>query len=256
MARKYVKKTDRGQYGSQKLADALKGISDGIPLIRVSKEFGIPARTLRRHRDRKVQVPGSVTLGRHAPALREDVEKELHDHIKRMEHSLYGLTVRDVQQLAFDLAEHYDLSHPFSKTKKRADKDWLHGFFKRYGDLSVRNPQGTNLSRAVGFDRPKVQQFFALYKDLLQKHQYKPSQIWNMDESGISTVHVPGKIVASKGARQVSKITSGERGRTVTVICSMSAAGTFLPPMLIYPRKRMVDALMSGAPCTTVCGML
>jgi len=93
---------------------------------------------------------------------------------------------------------------------------------------------------------------FALYKDLLQKHQYKPSQIWNMDESGIFTVHIPGKIVASKGARQVSKITSGERGRTVTVICSMSAAGTFLPPMLIYPRKRMVDALMSGAPPQSV----
>jgi len=252
MARKYVKKTDRGQYGNLKLVDALKAISDGIPLIRVSKEYGIPARTLRRHRDRKVKVPGSVLLGRHAPALPEVVEKELHDHIKNMEQLLYGLSVRDVQQLAFDIAEHYGLNHPFSKMKKRAGKDWLQGFFKRHGDLSVHSPQGTNLSRAVGFNKPKVQQFFALYKDLLQKHSYRPSQVWNMDESGISTVHEPGKIIASKGARQVSKMTSGERGSTVTVICAMNAAEMHLPPMIIFPRKRMVDTLMNGAPPQSV----
>jgi len=68
MARKYVKKTDRGQYGNLKLVDALKAISDGVPLIRVSKEYRIPAHTLRRHQDRKVQVQGSVLLGRHAQA--------------------------------------------------------------------------------------------------------------------------------------------------------------------------------------------
>ena len=69
-----------------------------------------------------------------------------------------------------------------------------------------------------------------------------------MDETGISTVHEPGKIVASKGAKQVSKITSGERGSIVTVICAMSASGTHLPPMLVLPRKRMVETLMNGAP--------
>ena len=248
MVRNYIKKSDRGQYGNKKLADALKAILDGVPLIKVSKECGIPARTLRRHRDKKVQVPGSVNLGRHVPALPPEIEKEIHEHIKNMEQSLYGLTVRDVQRLAFDIAEHYNLDHPFSRIKRRAGKDWVRGYFKRFGDLSVRTPQGTNISRAVGFNRPKVQQFFDLYKDVLQKHQYLPSHIWNMDESGVSTVHEPGKIVATKGAKQVSKMTSGERGPTVTVICCMNAAGTYVPPMMIFPRKRMIDTLMNGAP--------
>ena len=69
-----------------------------------------------------------------------------------------------------------------------------------------------------------------------------------MDETGIKNVHKPPKIVATKGARQVSKITSGERDFTVTVICAMNAVGTYLPPMLIFPRKRMADVLMVGAP--------
>ena len=73
-----------------------------------------------------------------------------------------------------------------------------------------------------------------------------------MDETGTTCVHRPAKIVASKGVRQVSKITSGERGKTVTVICAMSAVGSFLPPLFIFPRKRMVDLLVNGAPPQSV----
>jgi hypothetical protein len=53
-----------------------------------------------------------------------------------------------------------------------------------------------------------------------------------MDETGITNVQKPGKIVSTKGVRQVSRMTSGERGSTVTVICAMSAAGVYLPPTL------------------------
>ena len=60
------------------------------------------------------------------------------------------------------------------------------------------------------------------------------------------------KILATKGVRQVAKMTSGERGSTVTVICAMSAAGVYLPPMMIFPRKRMLDILMNGAPPQSV----
>ena len=60
--------------------------------------------------------------------------------------------------------------------------------------------------------------------------------------------NVPVNIVATKGIKQVSKMTSGERGKTVTVICAMSAAGTYLPPIMIFPRKRMIESLMAGAP--------
>ena len=80
MVRTYVKKTERGQYGNKNLEDELKAVND-----RTSKEYGKPARTLRRHRDNKVQQPGKVALGRHLPALPSHVEKELHDHIQTMD---------------------------------------------------------------------------------------------------------------------------------------------------------------------------
>ena len=83
---------------------------------------------------------------------------------------------------------------------------------------------------------------------MLQQNKYEPSKIWNMDETGITRVHWPGNVVASKGVRQVAKITSGECSNTVTVVGAMSAVGTGMPPMFLYPRKLMVEVLMNGAP--------
>jgi hypothetical protein len=64
MVRHYVKKTDRGSYGNEKLRKALQELEKGIPLLRVSVAHGIPRRTLRRHRDNLVTCPGTVSLGR------------------------------------------------------------------------------------------------------------------------------------------------------------------------------------------------
>ena|SRR6218665_902606 len=121
---------------------------------------------------------------------------------------MYGLTVNDVKHLAFEIAESYHLKHPFNKFSGKAGRDWLNGFFHQYPDLSIRCPQATNLSCAVVFNRPQMQRFYALYKEVLQKRQFFPSQIWNMDETGITNVHRPVNIVAMKGIKQVSKMTS------------------------------------------------
>jgi hypothetical protein len=70
-----------------------------------------------------------------------------------------------------------------------------------------------------------------------------------MDETGISAVpaSVP-KIVTTKGKRTVCKVTSGEKGQTVTAVCCMSASGLYVPPALIFPRKRMPPDLFSNSP--------
>ena len=67
----------------------------------------------------------------------------------------------------------------------------------------------------------------------------KPMQIFNIDETGVSVVHKVGKVVAEVG-RKVWSITSGERGKTHTVVTCISASGFVLPPCLIYPRKKAV----------------
>ena len=63
-----------------------------------------------------------------------------------------------------------------------------------------------------------------------------------------TAVHKPGPIITKKGQKQVGKITSGERGKTVTILCSMNAHGRHIPPFMIFTRKKMNDHLLLGSP--------
>ena len=252
MPRKYKRVSDRGKYGQPSLTAALDAIKNGCSLKKAERDFGVPRKKLRRHRDGKVRTPGTASLGGCMTVLHLEFERQLVVHIQTMEGALFGLTTVDVRKIAYQLAEKLHINHRFNTTSKMAGLDWFRGFLSRHPELSIRSPQGTSLTRAVGFNRPKVNQFFELYKQLLSTGHYDGTKIWNMNETGITTVQKLTKIVATKGKRQVSKITSGERGQLVTAICCMSAAGQFTPPMLIFSRARMSDLLMQGAPVGSV----
>lgn len=43
-------------------------------------------------------------------------------------------------------------------------------------------------------------------------------------------------------------VTSAEQGETVTVVVCISAAGSYMPPMLIFPRERMQQEFQTGLP--------
>lgn len=74
-----------------------------------------------------------------------------------------------------------------------------------------------------------------------------------MDETGLSTV--PSKtsnVVTPKGKKNICKISSAERGETITVVCCMSATGIYVPPALILPRQRLNPHLFKHAPPGTL----
>ena len=254
MVRNYKRKTKRGSYGAEGLQRALDSVKNGMSLRKAENNFGVSRKTLRRHLQGKVKQVGSNKLGRHLNTFSVEIEQDLVKHIQMMEKALFGLTTTDIRRLAFDMAERLRLKYPFNTSSRQAGKDWLSGFLKRHPELTIRVPEATSMSRAVGFNRPKVDQFFTVYEEVLSKNAYGPQSIWNMDETGITNVQKPGKVLATKGVRQVGKITSAERGATVTVICAMNASGSYIPKMLIFPRKRLIDQPMKGAPPGSIGG--
>lgn len=246
MVRTYKRTTNRGGYGTEALSAAVEAVRNGTPVKAAARMYGIAPRTIRRHRDLNVCNPGMAKLGSKETVFKPEYETLLVTHVQEMEKAMFGLTTVDMRRLAYDLAVHLKINHPFKN--KCAGVDWLKGFLRRHPNLSVRSPEATSLSRAVGFNRPQVARFYDVFKEALDKTNADALRVWNMDETGLSNVHKPVNIIATKGARAVGKITSGERGKTVTVICALNAAGTFVPPTFIYPRKRMVQSLMNGAP--------
>lgn len=78
--------------------------------------------------------------------------------------------------------------------------------------------------------------FFVNLKTVLNRYNFGPGDIYNMDETGITTVQKSNKIVARRGFKQVGRITSAERGTLVTLAFAVSALGNNVPPYFIFPR--------------------
>ncbi|XP_033231538.1 jerky protein homolog-like [Belonocnema kinseyi] len=187
--------------------------------------------------------------GRNKTVFSEAQEAELVTHIVAMEERFFGLTLTDIRELAFQLAELNNLSHSFNKEKKKAGKDWLYGFLVRHPELSLRNPEKTSLARAKGFNRTVVQSFCDLLESIYTKYEILPTHIYNVDETGISTVpNKPSRVIALRGKKQVGALSSGERGALVTAEICMNAVGNFMPTMFVFPRKRENPMLLDDGP--------
>jgi len=76
----------------------------------------------------------------------------------------------------------------------------------------------------------------------------KPACVYNCDESGLSLVPDTQKILGKKGKRNVYQIISGERGVLTTVLPCYNAAGDYIPPLVLYKGKRLVDGLKAHMP--------
>lgn len=129
-----------------------------------------------------------------------------------------------------------------------AGKDWFHNFMQRNG-LVLRRAEHTSQARAEGFNKQSVSVFFYLLESLQNQYSFSASDIYNVDECGVSVnPKCSHKVVAIKGQRQVGGLVALERGRTVTVEMCMSAAGQFMPQMVIFPLVKENKEYLVGAP--------
>ena len=71
-----------------------------------------------------------------------------------------------------------------------------------------------------------------------------------MDESRLSLDLKPSKVIALKGAKKVHCRTSGNKMQ-ITILACANAAGTVIPPMVIFEGKRLNPEWTKGeVPCT------
>jgi hypothetical protein len=120
---------------------------------------------------------------------------------------------------------------------RQASSDWLSSFLKRKKTLSIRTPQVMSLGRAASFNKHNVQTFFSNLAQVYDKHKFQGQDIYNVDETAVTTVQRPTRIVAKKGVKQVGAVTSAERGSLVTMAVAVSAIGNYTSPFFVFARK-------------------
>lgn len=184
MPRKYKKRTDRRRWKKDELQRALQAIRDGFSVHKASKVFEIPRSTLIRY----MKNPSSVSEKPRAAVFSPEQELEMVNHILDLQSRLYGLTSHDIREMAFELAEKNKLTHRFNRKARLAGWDWFYGFMERHPTISMRAPEGTSAARARAFNKPSVDRFYDVLENKLDATRYTPSQIYNVDETGVSTV--------------------------------------------------------------------
>ncbi|XP_047002592.1 MFS-type transporter clz9-like [Schistocerca americana] len=224
-------------------------IENAKPQRVAARMYGIPLSTLR---DRlKTGDCSKVNLGR-KPIFSKEQEDNTAEHVLLLAKTFYEISSVELRRLVYEYAEANNIQHNFNKISKRAGQDWLSGFLRRNPSVSIRKPQVTSLNRISAFNSSEVKLFFSNLTTVMDVHKFDASRIYNFDETGISTVQKPGKILAPKGAKQVDSATSWERGKNITACCAVSASGVYVPSMFILPRLRMTPALQRGGPPNSI----
>ncbi|KAJ8883178.1 hypothetical protein PR048_015018 [Dryococelus australis] len=173
----------------------------------------------------------SIELGRLCDLKRQECEDS--EDTSSDDSDYRELTRKGVMKL--EIAQKNNLSTRFNEENQEAVLEYA-----------------TSSARADGFNKVVVNKFFDALEKIVDQEQITASRNFNMNETSHAVVQRLEKCVAHRGKYQVGGITACERGKNVTSVYTMTAAGLFIPPMLIYTRKRMKDSLVFGVPSGTI----
>ena len=114
-----------------------------------------------------------------------------------------------------------------------AGRHWLARDLARNGTLCFSEPEATSINRAVGFDKVRVDIYFAIRRSLLESTgPIHGDIIWNMDESSLTVVYKPGRSVAEIIRYRLKSVENGESG---DYNIQYESRGRYLTSFMIYP---------------------
>lgn len=243
MPRKYRRVTDRS-FPAENMKNATEDVLLGRLSVRQSAiQHNVRKSTLavyvKKSRESGIEnvkfSPQYVTT----QVFSDELESAMANYLRNCSNMYHGLTPKSTRRLAYEFAKKNKVKTPPAWEKNhQAGRDWFTGFLSRQPNLSLRTPEATSLARISSFNPTTVGDFQNKLESVLKRHQFLASDIYNLDETGVTTVQKVQKIIATKGQHQVGQVTSRERGELVTQVGIIAANGTTLPPVWIFPRKK------------------
>lgn len=260
MPRKKNQERKIGHHTHAEMQRALQSIQTGSSIRQAAKENGIAFTTLQRYRNKQITAGPTVEL-RLVPnytvnkVFSDRQEETLKEYFKKCALLFYGLSTKDCRQVAYEMAKLNNIKIPPTwAVNELAGLEWFRCFRKRHPDLSLRKPEACSLARATAFNEETVKVFFKnLETAILRTPAFADgTRIFNLDETGTTTVQKPQRILGPKGHKNLCKVTSAEKGTLCTTCCIISAGGHALPPAIIFPRKNVNPRMTIGTPPGTL----
>ncbi|KYQ59988.1 hypothetical protein ALC60_00959 [Trachymyrmex zeteki] len=231
------------------MTQAKEHIAAGNSVKAAVQVVGACEATLRK-RLKEGTVP--LNLDRLKSSFSTEEEEALVKWVKIIDDTFYGVSKKQLMDIVYQYAEHNNISHNFNHEKQMVREKWIRDLSVKYR-LTLQRPEKCSGS-VIRFSKIHFEKFHDNLKRILEENpELNASRIYNMDESNISTIFNKfPKIVLSECKCLGSKIVSQSRILSLTAVCCMSAAGYYVPPALIFPRKKFKPEFCKRAPPNTL----
>lgn len=240
MVRKYKRKIGARSYlnyTKETLEKALKEIDNGKSLCSVSKKYKIPKGTLSSKRNgTNTKKPGGQCR------LTEECEILIARMISVLTNWRAPLTSLDVRYIVKGYLDKRNIMD--SKFKDNLPgRDWVQSFMKRH-KLTRRMADNVKRTRAE-----VNQETLDVYFDNLEKELegIPYSNIYNYDETNMTDDPGSETVIVHRGLRRVERIVEHSKQSTSVMYCG-TAAGEFLPPMVVYKALNLYKEWVQGGP--------
>ena len=205
--------------------------NEGMGVNKAADFHGVPRSTL------KDRISGRVTHGTEpgpSPYLNGQEEKELSECLIQVSEVGYGKTRKQDKVMVETVAK--EKGH-LEANQKISDR-WWRRFLDRQPKLAVHKGDSTAAARIQATNAETLKDYFQLLQDVLKGNNLfdKPSQIYNMDETGMPLKHRAPNVITKKG--KVPCCNSGNKSQ-ITVVGCVSASGQPIPPMVIFDAKSL-----------------
>lgn len=159
----------------------------------------------------------------------------------------FPVTIDDLRKIVCAFAVQLGIKHKFNCSTEMAGYDWFHSFLSRNPDITLRKSEGVSIATSAAMNKDEVHTYFTMLEKIMEEHDLfnKLVSVFNMDESGLQ---LNNHVLAEKGSRAVTTLTSTEKGETITIIACCNAEGTFLPPACIFKGKYKKKEFQDGMP--------
>ena len=167
--------------------------------------------------------------------LTKEEEDALVSYLLYMAERGFPLTPKMCMAFAWAIAIRAGKKKLFSDTGPTMH--WWINFRKRHPQLTLRKVDTLERNRAECLNPEVVKEYFDLLKKTLDDNNIttSPRQIYNCDETFLPLNESKEKGITSKKARCAYMQSTGSTEH-ITMLCTASAAGAALPPMIIYPK--------------------
>ena len=228
------------------MASAVGAVQRGETVRRAAEMYNVPRSTLS---DKVLcKVPLKARSG--PPSyLNTEEEEELTSFLLEMAKIGYAHTRKQVIALVQQIVESKGISTVVSS-------GWWERYIKRHPQIALRVAVPLSMARAMASDREVLDRYFNMLEDCLQSNGIldKPARIFNCDETGVPLNPKSPKVIDKVGSKNPSYLSSGCKSQ-ITVMACTCAAGYAIPPLVIFDRLSLNEAMTKGEVPGTIYGL-